>query len=184
MPAPPSSRSTPPNKPTQNKLHRPAQSSTTSHHRTLAHQVHSNQPSPSPSQINNPIIYTAPPPNPRPSSHRPSPSSSSFNSGTLSFPQPQIPSGGFGGRSSPYVPYSATSPSYSGPSQSFPPANWSPPGPPPPSQPQLYQPQPVSASQASPVASPTTKPSNGAGAFAQGASTVVQGLMDKLTLRR
>lgn len=54
--------------------------------RTPAHQVHPNQPSPSPSQINNPSIYAAPPPMPPRPSPRPSPAPGSAPVGSLYAP--------------------------------------------------------------------------------------------------
>lgn len=121
-------------KPPFNKLQRPSRTSSPKSH-VYAHQVHPNQPSPSPSQLNNPAIYTSPPPG-RPG--RPTSSQGSFQ-----FPEPRIPGG--------------TSPSpnfYAGQTPSFPPTNWS--GPPPPPPPQILQPQPVNATQG--LASPSSKP--------------------------
>lgn len=78
-----------------NKLTRPG--STPPSNRVHAHQVHPNQPSPSPSQLNNPSIYTSPPPTlpNRPynyqqpaGAHPPRPSSSQGS--TPSFPMPTI----------------------------------------------------------------------------------------------
>ncbi|TFK39976.1 hypothetical protein BDQ12DRAFT_681557 [Crucibulum laeve] len=67
-----------------NKLTRPSASSASSQPKVHAHQVHPHQPSPSPSQLNNPGIYTAPPPwNP---STRPGNAPVS-----MSFPTPSMP---------------------------------------------------------------------------------------------
>ena len=69
------------------KLQKPGQSSSPRPH-LHALQVHPGQPTPSPSQLNNPGIYAAPPPS------RPSRPTSS--QGPFKFPEPQVP----GGRSS------------------------------------------------------------------------------------
>ncbi|KAL0955120.1 hypothetical protein HGRIS_004035 [Hohenbuehelia grisea] len=79
--------------PKANKLTRPS-TSPASNSRVHAHQVHPNQPSPSPSQLNNPGIYAAAPPKhpqlsiPQGSQNRPQTSP-----GPSSMPRPQKPSG-------------------------------------------------------------------------------------------
>ncbi|KIM44510.1 hypothetical protein M413DRAFT_442478 [Hebeloma cylindrosporum] len=155
--------------------------------------VHPNQPSPSPSQINNPAIYAAPPPTrptPRPTTGNGQPSHPPVASAP-SFPQPQISSWGkpplYGAPSPPsgpspslygsHAPYSSiSSPPHTNPITNFPPTNWSTSSPAS-GQPQLHQPQPVTANQTTNM--PLGAKSSTA-AMVQGASTVVLGLMDKL----
>lgn len=84
IPAAPKQPSTPPSNTRPGKLNKPARSASPSS-RVHSHQVHPNQPSPSPSQLGNPSIYTAPPP--VHASTRPSnPSTPS-----ISFPTPHTP---------------------------------------------------------------------------------------------
>ncbi|PPQ90776.1 hypothetical protein CVT25_010165 [Psilocybe cyanescens] len=172
--APPAPALVPPGppltKPSGNKLYRPRKASSPNQH-VHAHQVHPNQPSPSPSQIDNPSIYTAPPPPPL--STRPT-SSQGPRPPAPSFPQPY---GGVGSSSSqhgshaPYPGGNASTPS----SQ---PMSWSLQTP----APYIHQPQPVTAAQY-PASQSGTKPSSTA-SVVQGASTVVYGLMDKLMTHR
>jgi len=178
-------------KPPNNKLHRPGRNPSPASPHVQSHMVHPNQPSPPPSQINNPAKYAAAPtrPSPRPTTGN-AQSSGPPAAPTAPFPQPQVTSGSGRGKplygaSSPsgrppsfygsHAPYSSiSSPSpHTNSSTNFPPTNWSPSYPA-----QIHQPQPVNANQATTLplgAKPSTT-----SAVVQGASTAVLGLMDKL----
>lgn len=162
----------PPTKPSGNKLYRPRKASSPNQH-VHAHQAHPNQPSPSPSRINNPSIYAAPAPPPH-SSTRPT-NSQGPRPPAPSFPQPYGGAGPSSGLYGPSASYSGGNTSNSGSTPSFPPVSWSP-------APYIHQPQPVPAAQYSGSQS-GTKPSSTT-SVVQGASTVVHGLMDKLLTHR
>ncbi|PPR01691.1 hypothetical protein CVT24_001519 [Panaeolus cyanescens] len=139
-----------------NKLQRPGRTNSPNAPKVHAHQVHPNQPSPSPSQLNNPSIYAAPPPG------RPRPQSG------VSFPQPwagptaSTPATGASLYASAYGPP---------PPQSFPPQTWTAPGPPPPP-PTQQPPQPMNPA----INAPASKPLS--------ASNVVHGLFDFINSHR
>ncbi|KAJ3493334.1 hypothetical protein NLJ89_g11041 [Agrocybe chaxingu] len=177
-PSPQNAHSSSSNSRPPNKLQRPGRD-TSPKHRVHAHQMHPNQPSPSPSQINNPSIYVAPPPS-KPG-NRPSSSSNARPTSMVapSFPQPQTPTYGNSSYGGPGPSLYGSHARHSSTSQA-PYAQPNPPTPPPP--PTVHAPQPVNASQSS-FSALGMKPITTANVI-QGASTVVHGLMDALNKNR
>lgn len=192
--APSISSSSPNQRPVQppaHKLQRPGRNQPTNpaanQQRAYPHQANPYQPSPSPSQLNNPSTYAAPPPPPSVNASHPASSyGAPHSSGAPSFPQPHVPQIVPSWNNSGHGSAPTQSP-YNGQAHSaypaFSPTNWGaqPSAPPPPP---LYQPQPLVANPTTASSSGPGKPASSSNALSQGASNVVQGLMDKLKTSR